>query len=72
MTKFKKYIKSLTDNDLERYAKLCGTSVGYINTNLLFAHRRPRNSLWSRLVANSDGMLVDADMVEHFITKKVA
>lgn len=70
MTNFKQFIKSMSPKELELFAKSCGTSVGYIQTQLLGAYRKPGTKLWHAIVDKSNGSLTDQDMLDHFMPRK--
>lgn len=63
---FDAYINSLTPQQLEDYAKRCGTSVLYLKNHLRGATRAPRLSLLNKLWQESGGAISRTDVLDHF------
>jgi len=63
---FPEFIRSLTDAQLEQYAKDCGTTSGYIKVHLMHGRKYPKKELMKALSAKSNGLIRDVDVLVHF------
>ena len=64
--KFKDYLLQLSDSDREKYAEKSGTTVGYLMTHLFYGYKEPRKKLRKALAENSNGLVSEAEIIEHF------
>ncbi|WP_104483713.1 hypothetical protein [Acinetobacter indicus] len=63
---FRDFILNKSPEDLEKYAKDAGTTVGYIKTHLLYGYKEPRKKLRNALVVASNGQISEIDVLQHF------
>ncbi|MDV2468301.1 hypothetical protein QR674_04825 [Acinetobacter chinensis] len=64
--KFRDFILKQTPEDLSKYAKDAGTTVGYIKTHLLYGYKEPRKNLRKALSTASKGQVSEAEIHQHF------
>lgn len=70
---FPEFIKSLTEEQLDQYAKDCGTTSGYITVHLMHGRKYPKKELMNALSEKSNGQVRDVDVLMHFgLLKSVA
>lgn len=70
--KFKDFISSMSDAQLDAYALRCGTSANYLRGHLKGGTRVPRAKLLNALWQNSKGKVSKQDVFEHFLSPKIA
>lgn len=56
MDTFKSFFQGLTEDRQADFARVAGTTVGYINTHLIHARKRPRERLMQGLVAACEAL----------------
>ncbi|MFC3902531.1 hypothetical protein SAMN05421749_103287 [Acinetobacter marinus] len=64
--KFKEYLQSLSEDQIQAYAQRVGTTPNYLMVHLFYAYKEPRKKLREALSRESDGMVTDDDVLEHF------
>lgn len=63
---FRDFILQQSPEELEKYAKDAGTTVGYIKTHLLYGYKEPRKNLRKALSKASKGKVSEAEVHQHF------
>ena len=63
---FRDFILNQSPEDLEKYAKDAGTTVGYIKTHLLYCYKEPRKNLRKALSVASKGKVSEKEILQHF------
>lgn len=63
---FKSFVEQLSEEDLKKYAKACGTEPYYIFGHLKHARRIPKPELLDKLWQESSGKLTKKDLLAHF------
>ncbi len=64
--KFRQFVITMTPNELEKYVKEVGTTVGYLKSHLLYGYKEPRKKLRKALSVHSNGKVSEAEILEHF------
>lgn len=67
---FADFIRNMSEEELDSYARNCSTTVGYIKVHLLHARKVPKKKLMAALVEHSLGKITDDDVLSHFYGKK--
>lgn len=68
---FRTFILEMTDDELEKYAKDSGTTIGYLKTHLLYGYKEPRRALRKALIKNSNGKVSELELMRHFASYSV-
>jgi hypothetical protein len=63
---FSDFIQQQSPEELEKYAKDAGTTVGYIKTHLLYRYKEPRKNLRKALSVASNGKVSETEILQHF------
>ena len=63
---FRDFISQQSPEELEKYAKDAGTTVGYIKTHLFYGYKEPRKNLRKALSIASKGEVSEAEVHQHF------
>lgn len=63
---FKEFIRQLSPEELEDYARRCSTTPKYITVHLLPARKEPRKKLREALAEESGGKVSLGEVLEHF------
>lgn len=63
---FRDFISQQSPEELEKYAKDAGTTVGYIKTHLFYGYKEPRKNLRKALSIASKGKVSEAEVHQHF------
>ena len=63
---FRDFILQQSPEELDKYAKDAGTTVGYIKTHLLYGYKEPRKNLRKALSKASKGKVSEAEVHQHF------
>lgn len=63
---FRDFILNKSPEDLEKYAKDAGTTVGYIKSHLLYGYKEPRKTLRKALSTASHGEVSEMEVLQHF------
>ena len=64
--KLSDYIKSLSPEEREVYARRCGTTPSYLRIHILAATKEPRRALREALARESGGNVSLDEVLEHF------
>ncbi|WP_020209011.1 hypothetical protein [Gilvimarinus chinensis] len=64
--KLRDYIKSLSEDERDDYARRCGTTPAYLQIHILPARKEPRKPLREALARESDGKVSLLEVLEHF------
>lgn len=62
----REYIDSLTSEQLDSYAKRCGTTANYLKVKVKYRRCEPRRALREALSRESDGMVSEDCVLIHF------
>lgn len=60
------YIDSLSADQLEAYAKRCGTTANYLKVKVKYRRCEPRRALREALSRESNGLVSEDDVLIHF------
>ncbi len=60
------YIRSLSSEEREDYARRCGTTPAYLRIHILTANKEPRKPLREALAHESNGQVSIKEVLEHF------
>ncbi|MEN8416067.1 hypothetical protein [Acinetobacter radioresistens] len=63
---FRDFILKQSPEDLEKYAKNAGTTVGYLKSHLLYGYKEPRKHLRKSLAVASNGQVTEMEILQHF------
>lgn len=63
---FRDFILNQSPEDLEKYAKNAGTTVGYLKSHLLYGYKEPRKNLRKALASASGGRVSEMEVLQHF------
>lgn len=64
--KLREFIESRTPEQLEGYAARCKTTSNYLKVKIKYARCEPRKALREALARESDGLVSDDDVLDHF------
>jgi len=64
--KFRDYIRSLNNDQINVYADACHTTSDYIRVHLVYARKTPRPALLKALAFNSGGNVTELEVLQHF------